>query len=131
MRSMSYILFGKPSCFADCIDYARGHRLVSVEVKLKAYDVVHENIPMRELSGFWIWNFEDTVVSYEEPYGGILSTEGEERQQLSLRNANRRLRRRLNDFAEFEIPVTGDDAVFEWGKTPPEPTGGPEKPATP
>ena len=31
MRSMSYILFGKPTCFADCIDQARGHRLVSVE----------------------------------------------------------------------------------------------------
>lgn len=115
MRSLGYIMGGKPGSFADCVDHAARHRLKSVKMALKSCNDVGEALIIRRMLGFFTWEFEDLVVTYDEQFGGIVEAEDAERQGKSVENANRRLERRLRDFAEFKIEVNGDEARFRLG----------------
>ena len=106
------MLGGKPNCFADCIDYKQNHTLKKVEVMLKAVSEINGQIIMQRLVSFFTWDFEDMVVTYEEQCGGIIEAESEERQSISLANANRRLERRLRDFKNFNIDIKGKEKKF-------------------
>ena len=113
MRSIRYICGGKPGCFADCIDYAKNHQLKGVRLELKTYNEITEEIILVRLSGFFTWDFNDLVITYEEQFGGIVETEGAERQEISLLNANRRLERRIKDFEQFNIELTNNEVRFK------------------
>ena len=113
MRSIGYILGGKPGCFADCLDYAKNQTLGGVKLELKTYNEIGEEIIIRRLSGFFTWDFKNTIVTYEEQFGGIVETEDTKRQEISLLNANRRLERRLKDFEQFNIELMNNEVRFK------------------
>lgn len=91
MRSISYILGGKPSNLADCLDYAQKHKAQRVILNLHSQEDVGEQVVVRWLAATYIWVFDDTATTYDLKYGGCFAHEPVERQQLSVDNANRRL----------------------------------------
>lgn len=112
MRTIKYVLGGRPNCFADCIDYMDSHKLKSVHIELKTANEINEEVIIKKLLGFFTWSFNDMVVTYEEQFGGIIETESKERQNKSLFNANRRLERRIKDFEQFNIKLEGGEQRF-------------------
>lgn len=107
MRSVKYMLFKTPSCFADCVDYMMENKLLSVNLKLSRQQAVHEIMGVVErFLGVFTWTFENKTVQYEEVMGGIFATESVKRQELSVFNANRRLERRIRDFEQFAISLS-------------------------
>jgi len=113
MRSISYLLTGEPSCFADCVDYLSDNELIRATVELKNDDTTNQQILIGRRLGDFTWHFRNRVVTYHEEVGGIVLTESPGRQQKSLENANRRLERRLRDFEHFGIDLEGHEARFE------------------
>ena len=112
MRSIIYVLGGKPCCFADCIDYMKNNKLINVSLDLKSSNEITENIIMRKLLGYFTWNYKDLIVTYEEQFGGIVESESEQRHAVSILNANRRLDRRVRDFNMFDINLINKDKRF-------------------
>ncbi len=112
MRSISYILTGEPSCFADCIDYMSSNNLLRVTMELKSDETSNQQVLIRLLLGYFTWDFGNRVVTYHEQMGGIVLQEPVERQRLSVQNANRRLERRLADFAHYKIDVQNKEERF-------------------
>ncbi|MFW6279967.1 MAG: hypothetical protein ACOC2T_02970 [Planctomycetota bacterium] len=88
MRSIQYILGGRPKCFADCVDYAKNHEINNVTLALKERTDYSEDALVDQLIGVYMWDFDDRVVTYEETYRGIVEPEDEEREALSRDNAN-------------------------------------------
>ena len=113
MRSISYILGGEPSCFADCVDYLSGNELIEVTIELKSDDTTNQEILIRRFLGYFTWNFRNKVVTYHEQFGGIVLHEPVERQRTSIANANRRLERRLRDFEHFNIELQNCGSRFQ------------------
>lgn len=103
---------GKPCCFADCVDYMKNHTLNTVSLDLKSSNEITEQIIIRKLLGYFTWNFVDLIVTYEEQLGGIVESETEERQAVSIVNANRRLERRVKDFNMFDINLVHKEKRF-------------------
>ena len=112
MRSISYILTGEPSCFADCIDYKSSNELISVAVELKRDETSNQQVLIRLLLGYFTWDFGNRIVTYHEQLGGIVLQESPQRQRLSVDNANRRLERRLRDFEHYGIDVRNKQERF-------------------
>ena len=112
MKTINYLLFGKPASSADCLDYMQDHRLVVVRMHLKAYDMLSENASVRRLSGFFVWNFEDYVACYEESFGGVYYADTTNRRLKSLVHANRRLAERLQELGVLNVDVSTDAAHF-------------------
>lgn len=113
MRSIKYILGGNPGCFADCIDYAKNHPIKSIRLGLKTDNEITEEVILKRLVGFFTWEFENKIITYEELFGGIVESEGINRQKDSVVNANRRLNRRLKDFEQFNIEVLNNEVRFK------------------
>jgi hypothetical protein len=105
MRSIKYILGGQPKCFEDCVDYARHHDVNEVTLALKERTDHSEDVIVDRLIGVFIWDFDDRVVTYEEHFGGVIEPEDDKREELSRKNANRRLENRLDEFEHNDIAV--------------------------
>jgi hypothetical protein len=112
MRSLPYLMTGEPRCFADCVDYRSRSKLLHVRVELKADETPPEPVAIRRLLACFVWDFENKIVACEEQMGGIVLSEPPDRQRLSLDNANRRLKRRLDEFSHFGIELNGREARF-------------------
>jgi hypothetical protein len=115
MRSMSYVLTGRPRNRPDCIDYAQAHKPRSIRIELMTNENVADEFVARNLFATYIWTFEDRVVTYEEAYGRCFQHEPYERQCVSIDNANRRLARALENLSERAgIPIEGAGARFSY-----------------
>lgn len=117
MRSLSYILTGRPHNRSDCIDHARAHaKLRRVSVELHTHEDVTDEFVARTLFATYVWVFEDTVVTYEETYGRVFQHEQAERQRLSVDNANRRLSEALESLRRRAgCAVEGGESRFDHG----------------
>ena len=75
MRSISYILTGRPVNRTDCIDYAHRHGPRKISIELMNQETVSEAFISRSLFATYIWVFPEFVVSYEEVYGRVFHGE--------------------------------------------------------
>lgn len=113
MRSISYILTGRPVNRTDCIDYAKAHEPRKISIELMNQETVSEAFICRSLFATYIWVFPELVCSYEETFGRVFQHEPPARQRESIDNANRRLRRALENLRERTGRDTeGADARF-------------------
>ena len=116
MRSLSYVLTGRPHNRTDCIDYARQHKPRSIRVELMTNENVSAEFIARNLFATYIWVFEELAVTYEEAYGRCFQHESYERQCVSIDNANRRLAKALENLRERSgMTIEGADARFDYG----------------
>ena len=90
----------------------KSHTLNNVSLELKSSNEITEEVIIRKLLGYFTWNFKDLIVTYEEQMGGIVESETEERQAVSIVNANRRLERRVKDFNMFDISLINKKKQF-------------------
>ena len=104
-----------PCCFADCKDYMKRNNLEEVKLTLKRQNEYlkfgYEEM-ITSLYAHFTWIFTDTIVNYKEHLGAIVHTESPERQDESLKNANRRLNRRILDFQDADIELINSNAKF-------------------
>lgn len=115
MRSLSYILTGRPNNRTDCIDHAQAHTLRKVSIELMTHEELSEAFIARTLFAAYIWVFEGLVVTYEETYGRCFQHEPHARQCLSIDNANRRLTRALENLRERTgRSIEGEEARFDY-----------------
>ena len=113
MRTITYILTGRPRNRTDCIDYAQTHRAKKISAELMASETVSEAFVARNLYATYIWVFAEFVVTYEEVYGRCFQHEPAARQRVSIDNANRRLERALENLRQRTgMAIEGDDARF-------------------
>lgn len=100
MRSVRYIAGGKPHNLDDCIDYSdrvKEAGQATVLVSLRTEEDATEMWVLNRLYGKFEWAFPDgKTTKYTTGFGGCFSHETEERQKLSVDNANYR----LNDIYE-------------------------------
>jgi len=96
MRTITYILSGKPGNLADCLDYAGKHPTQRIILTLHNREEVSEQYTVRWLYATYVWIFADRAVACEATYGGCFQHESADRQRLSVDNANLRLEKDLD-----------------------------------
>jgi hypothetical protein len=114
MRSLKYVLWGKPANFDDCIDLAHKTMPTGVEFKSVVREIASELYVCKYLFGEFLWHFPEQDISYEESFGGCFAHESEQRQRRSVDNANLRLANRINRLRELNIPVRVPENVFDY-----------------
>jgi len=120
MRSLPYVLWGKPGNFDDCIDLAHKTMPRGVEIKSVVREFASELYICTYLCGEFLWHFPGQDICYEEPFGGCFAHESEQRQMRSVDNANRRLANRIHRLRELNIPVNVTENVFGYSNIYPK-----------
>jgi hypothetical protein len=120
MRSLHYVLGGKPANFDDCIDLADQTVPTGVELKAVVREIVSELCIYNLLSCEFLWHFPEQDICYEESFGGCFYHESEQRQMRSVDNANMRLVRRIDRLRELHIPVRVAENVFDYSNIHPK-----------
>jgi len=92
MRSIAYIVTGRPKNRADCLDYAFKRNLMYISYELHVRGVANEDYAYKELYATFVWRFDSTTIAYDEVYGAWYYHEDDERKGISIENANRRLK---------------------------------------
>lgn len=115
MRSITYVLGGRPGNLDDCIDYAARHPVQRVILELRAVEQVSEEYVLHRLIATWVWVYADTAATFDASYGGCFQHEPPERQQISVERANARLTRDLEAVARDlpEVAVEGGERRFD------------------
>lgn len=115
MRSISYILGGKPSNTSDCLDYGMRHKLQRIILTLHVPEEITENYSARWLRGSFVWFFESLTATYEMTFGGCFLHEPQERRQISMDNANTRLAHELETIKARmpDAPIEGEQQRFD------------------
>ena len=120
MRSLPYVLWGKPGNFDDCIDLAHKTMPTGVECKPVVREIASELYICHYLCCEFLWHFPEQDICYEESFGGCFSHESEQRQMRSVDNANMRLANRINRLRELNIPVSVAENVFDYSNIYPK-----------
>ncbi len=114
MKSITYLILGKPSNLDDCLDISRKENLIDVSLDLTTLEEVTEMYVARQLIGMYNWKFENRDVGYIEIYEGLIAYETEERQRLSIDYANSRLENSLAKIEESGVDVIGRENKFDY-----------------
>ena len=115
MRSITYVLGGRPGNLDDCIDYAARHPLQRIILELRGVEQVSEDYVLRRLIATWVWVYADTAATFDVSYGGCFQHESPQRQRISIERANARLGRDLEIVAR-DLPgmlIEGGDRRFD------------------
>jgi len=120
MRSLQYVLWGKPGNFDDCIDLAHKTMPRGVEFKSVVREFASELYVCKSLSCEFLWHFPEQDICYEESFGGCFAHESEQRQRRSVDNANMRLANRINRLRELNIPASVPENVFDYSNIYPK-----------
>ena len=113
MRSIRYVLGGDPHNLDDCLDISHREKPEEVSVELITNEIVAEMYILKQLIGRYNWKFTNRNVQYEEVYGGCFAHETDQRQRLSIGNANSRLEDSIRKIENMGIEVIGSDKSFE------------------
>lgn len=120
MRSLQYVMWGKPGNFDDCIDLAHKTMPKGVECKSVVREFVSELYFCKYFICEFLWHFPEQDICYEEFFGGCFAHESEQRQMRSVDNANMRLAIRINRLHELNIPVSVPENVFDYSNIYPK-----------
>ena len=115
MRTIPYILTGRPFNIDDCIDLGKKHLPDKIDLKLFRNKFLNHELgfELTSLEGIYYWTFGKRTYSVTELYGGILDTESRRRQVLSYENANRRLKARLTELQNLGYVVNRTEEEFK------------------
>ena len=113
MKSLRYILGGRPHSIDDCLDYARTHPPDGVTFEATTDEFVGELRIFRQFIGTYQWRFGHLQICCSEIYGDVFLPENTLEQRHSLAVANAKLQRRLEEIQHCGIEVVGADRRFE------------------
>ena len=112
MKSLHYVLGGRPHTLHDCLDLARSEPPDSVTLDVTTDELITELGILHQFIGAYRWEFGDRQIFCTEVYGCVSLPARERRQRSSLAAANTKLRRRLADMQRRGIEVAGADRRF-------------------
>lgn len=113
MKSLRYILGGRPHTLDDCLDLARSQPPDKVTLDLAVDEFVDDMGILYQFVGTYRWEFAGRDIRCTELYGGVSLPATEQQQRSSLAAANARLRRRLEEIQARGIEVIGTSQRFE------------------
>ena len=113
MKSIRYILGGRPHTLDDCLDLARSRPPGKVTLDLGVDEFVTDLRILHQFVGTYRWEFAPRGVRCEELYGGVFLPATERQQRSSLAAANAGLQRRLEEIQGQGIEVVGASRRFE------------------
>ena len=114
MRSIQYVMFGKPCNVDDCLDLSNNIIPKSVNLRLGKDEMISEMYVMRRLKGIFVWGFEGKKITVEQDFGGCFSHENEEQQKNRIYQANNRLRRAIKKIELRHINIVGKEEKFDY-----------------
>ena len=112
MRSLRYILGGRPHNFDDCVDLARTRHPSRVRLQPIAEEWITELFVRHELVGEFCWEFSYGRCCCRACCGGCFADDPPSRRDARIRQANRRLRRRVQQLTAIGVEVLGAEARF-------------------
>ena len=113
MRSLRYILGGRPHTLDDCLDFASDHPPFSVTLDVTMDEFAIELCVLREFVGIYEWQFENLAVCCAEAYGEVRLPAREQDEESAVAAANAKLNRRLAQIHGRGIKVLGDEKRFQ------------------
>jgi hypothetical protein len=111
MRSILYVLFGRPFTIDDYIDFAAGRRSGSVEIQLKTVRSVSEMFFLTSFVVRFVWRFEGTETVCEK---AIFSDAGfgNDLDERAMAKANLRLQGIISKLERGGIDVINREKRF-------------------
>ena len=113
MKSLRYVLGGRPHTIDDCLDLACSQLPDKIILKATTEDSIREIHILRQFVGTYQWQFADCRISCSEVYGCVFLPAREQEQKSSLAAANAKLQRRLQEIQQCTIEVGGADRRSE------------------
>jgi len=113
LRSLRYILGGRPHTLDDCFDLARSRPPGKVTLDLAVDEFVGDPGILHQFVGTYRWEFADCDIRCAELYGGVLLPATEQQQRSSIAAANAKLHRRLEEIQRRGIVVDRAEQRFE------------------
>jgi len=114
MRSVKYVLGGKPQNLDDCLDFSHKETPQKVSLNLTTDESTSEMYILNQFIGNYNWKFKNLTIEYKEIYGGCFFHEKEKRQKLSVDNANKRLEGYISRLEKLGIKVIGKEKRFDY-----------------
>ncbi|MGC9453975.1 MAG: hypothetical protein ACP5HU_03850 [Phycisphaerae bacterium] len=111
MKSLRYMICGKPTRLSDCLDLARRHRPIGVRLELLERELVGEFVTGRQLVASFRWQWKGLSVACEEVCG-FRDALGDADEQAVQRKANRKLERHISAIEALDVPVEGRGRRF-------------------
>ena len=114
MRSIGYMFGGNPKNLDDCLDLSLRVKPLGVSVDLTTNEVVTEMYILKQLIARFMWRFSDRNIGHDMIFGACFTHETEERQQLRINNANRKLEGCFTRIERSHIDVLGKQKRFDY-----------------
>lgn len=111
MKSLRYMICGKPTRLSDCLDLALRHSPTDVRLALLERELVGEFVTGRQLVARFEWRWKGLSVACEEVCGFCDALGGSEVSPV-VRKANRKLARRISAIEALDVPVAGRGRRF-------------------
>jgi len=113
MRSLRYILGGRPHTLDDCLDRARSQPPQRVTLDVRTDELVGDVRILRQFVAVYRWEFADYDLRCEEVCASESLPASPQEQRSFLTAANAKLRRRMDQIQRRGIEVVGADRRFE------------------
>lgn len=118
MKSLRYILGGRPHTLDDCLDLAHSRPPYKVTVNLAVDELTGDLRILQQFVGTYRWEFGDRDVCCTEVYGCVFLPATQQEQRSSLAAANAKLQRRLEEIQRRGIEVVETGRRFERSECP-------------
>ncbi|MDY6913553.1 MAG: hypothetical protein SVT52_03745 [Planctomycetota bacterium] len=105
MKSFRYLFGGRPCNIDDCLDLARKTGAVRVRVRPSSNETVTEMFVQKDFFGDYYWEFSKGSFFCRDFCGCFFMHESAQRRQQHIRQANRKLRRRIDEIRQLGVEV--------------------------
>ena len=112
MRSVRYILGGRPHTLDDCLDRARSQPPERVTLDVTMDELVGDVRILRQFVAAYQWEFPDSDLRCCEVCASVFLPASSQEQRSSLAAANAKLRWRLDEIQQRGIEVVGAERRF-------------------
>lgn len=115
MKSVRYLIMGRPTKMDDCLDLCGKRPATRVAVDLEVDDFVGDQAVITELIAQYSWRFGSLQATCEEVCGRYSTSDDRETRQRRVDQANERLRRSLERLKKHGIEVCNGQGRFSVG----------------
>lgn len=113
MKSLFYLLFGKPKNLSDCIEFSKKAKPKNVEIDLFVEPNTMDFADIYVCSARFTWYFPGFDFSFFEYYGGVCFSDFSDKQIIKEKqHVNHKLKKDLRILAENSIPFSPEDLIF-------------------
>lgn len=112
MRSLNYLVKGKPTRFDDCIDYTHTSKPHCVSVELSYREMIGYSSISTYLLAKYLWEFPERKVECQNCYGVVFFDQPPEKQKQCIKRANARLQEDLTRLQALGVIINQNHSAF-------------------